>query len=148
MNDKKRISCLNVSKWPMMNRSLDRSRFKVASDCLSMLEWMSWSTATIVWFLLFFLNVCSLIAVDQFRHSNSERGIGFASISHQISMPCAKWATASTRTLRKLTEDMLKWRKIINTMPCYCISCINALASNAYIIHWLSIPRIIYGYIY
>jgi hypothetical protein len=106
--------CLKASQWLMMNRSLDRSQFKVASEYFS--KFRIGAFIYYNYFLIFstfFLNVCSLIAIHHIRHSNSERETGFAPISNQISIPCAERVTASTRICKILVEDMLNEKRII-----------------------------------
>jgi hypothetical protein len=64
----------------MMNRSHDRSRLKIAFDYLNMIRvgtCISYKHCLIFYSIL---NVCSLIAIHQIRHSSSERETGFRPI--------------------------------------------------------------------
>jgi hypothetical protein len=86
----------------MMNRSLDLSWFKAAFDYLNMFRMGAYICRNCRLIFYSLLNVYSLIAIHQTRHSSSERSTSFIPNSDQIRMPCAKGAAASTRTCKLL----------------------------------------------
>jgi hypothetical protein len=114
---RRRVSCLKASQWLKMNRSLDRSRFNVAIDYRTMFRMGACIYCNYCLIFCCFLNVCSLIAIHQIRHSSSERKTDFAPISDQMSMTCTDCAAASTRTFKITHKGHVETKKKIPFHP-------------------------------